>query len=128
MQILQTHWRPGKRPMAESICITIAGPIRPWEWRHRKRSIPAPGNIKMKFSFAVLRAGSLRSPARSTAKTGKRTTTNSQTKSTKFVSGLDRRGGLGTAVRASKQFHLGHQTSRCWEHHPNYTNLHENQT
>jgi hypothetical protein len=44
----------------------------------------------MKLSFATLRAGSLRSPARSVAKTGKSKTTNNQTKSTKFVSGLDR--------------------------------------
>jgi hypothetical protein len=45
----------------------------------------------MKFSFPALRAGSLRSPARSAGKAGKSetTTTNNQTKSTKFVSGLD---------------------------------------
>src|SRR6266436_3012041 len=92
MQILKTTWRPGKRPMAEYICITTAGRTRHWEWRHRKRCIPAPGNIEMKFSFPALRAGSLRSPARSAGKEGKRkttTTTNNRTKSTKFISGLD---------------------------------------
>jgi hypothetical protein len=46
----------------------------------------------MKSSFPALRAGSLRSPARSAGKEGQSqtTTTNNQIKSTKFISGLDR--------------------------------------
>src|SRR5258706_3110753 len=78
--------------MVESICITTAGRTRPWEWQPRKRCIAAPGNIEMKFSFPALRAGSLRSPARSAGKEGQNqttTTTNNQIKSTKFISGLD---------------------------------------
>src|SRR6266404_574907 len=90
MPILKTTWRPDKQHMAGSICITTAGRTQPWEWRHPKRCIPAPGNIEMKFSFPALRADSLRSPARSAGKeTKNRTTTNNQTKSTKFISGLD---------------------------------------
>src|SRR6266852_9383131 len=92
MQILKTTWRPGKQPMAESICITIVGRTRHWAWLLPKRCIPAPGHIEMKFSFPALRAGERSEPARSAGKEGKRktTTTNNQTKSTKFISGLDR--------------------------------------
>src|SRR5882724_2643786 len=75
MQILKTTWKPGKRPMAESICITIVGRTRHWAWLRPKRCIPAPGHIEMKFSFPSPRAGSLRSPARSDGKEGKSKTT-----------------------------------------------------
>src|SRR5882757_153131 len=86
--------------MVESICITTAGRTRPWEWLPRKRCIPAPGNIEMKFSFPALRADSLRSPARSAGKEAKNktTTTNNQTKSTKFISGLDHATKVATKV------------------------------
>src|SRR5437762_2745643 len=80
MQILKVNWRPGKRLMAESICIITAGHTRPWEWQHRKRCTPASGNIEMKFSFPTLRAGSLRSPARSVGKEGQSKTTTTKPK------------------------------------------------
>src|SRR6266850_3219299 len=49
MQILKANEMPGRRPMAEYICITTADRTRHWEWLHRKRSIPAPENIEMNF-------------------------------------------------------------------------------
>src|SRR5205814_5813742 len=76
----KVNWRPGKRLMAESICIITAGHTRPWEWQHRKRCTPASGNIEMKFSFPTLRAGSLRSPARSVGKEGQSKTTTTKPK------------------------------------------------
>src|SRR5258708_13811470 len=102
MEIWKAKWRQGKRPRAESICTTTAGRTQAWEWRHRKRCIPAPGNIEMKFSFPALRADSLRSPARSAGKEAKNnTTTNNQTKSTKFISGLDQ--GLEVTRKGGKR-------------------------
>src|SRR5882724_4190686 len=51
MQISKTSWRPGKRPVAESIYTTTAGRTRPWDWPHRTRCTAAARNFKMKLSF-----------------------------------------------------------------------------